>query len=184
MGLLVGRADDLLDSTRDGEWSLRAVLRHAIAVELRYGVQVEYSATRGASDPLGIPADRLPCDRIAPPEPEFGATRVGGIGEVLELVGAARIATDRRLTAVREDALLRPSLWGTQQLTVRTRSHQIAVHLTESVIQSEKCLVREGSSEARRIVRHGCAVRGAQERWSEPAARADLDARYRDLAAP
>jgi hypothetical protein len=181
VGLLVGRPDDLLDSTRDGDWSLRDVLRHAMAVELRYGAQVEYSATRRDDEPLGIPAGRLPCDRLAPPEPRFAGSRAGGIADVLELLGAARLVTDERLASIQDTRLARPSLWGTEVLTVRLRLHQIAAHLTECLIQSEKCLVADGSSEARRILRHVCAMRGSHERWSAPDARADLDARYRDL---
>lgn len=180
--VLVGRPDDLLDGTSDGEWTLRDVVRHAIAVELRYAAQVEYSATRGEHEPLGIPADRLPCDRLSPPEPDFARTRVAGINEVVELLGVVRRATDDRLAAIPDSALDRPSLWGTWRMTVRLRLHQIAAHLTECVIQSEKCLAADGSSEARRILRHVAAVRGAHERWSAAAARAELDARYRELA--
>src|SRR5207253_6862777 len=75
VGILVGRDDRLLDSARDGEWSLRDVMRHAIAVELRYAAQIEYSATRAETDPIGIPAGLLPCDRLSPPEPEFAHSR-------------------------------------------------------------------------------------------------------------
>lgn len=183
VGLLVGRPDDVLDDTRDGEWSLRDVLRHAIAVELRYGAQVEYSALRSDDQPIAIPPDRLPCDRLSPPEPRYAATRTGGIGEILELLGIARLRTDERLAALPDDTLARPSLWGTQPMTVRMRAHQIAVHLTECAIQSEKCLAAQGTSEGRRILRHLCAARGAHERRSDPSARAELDARYRRFAA-
>jgi hypothetical protein len=183
VGLLVGRSDGDLDNTRDGEWSLRDVLRHAIAVELRYGAQVEYSALRGDEEPIGIPPERLPCDRLSPPEPEFAAARTAGISQILKLLGLARLTTDRRLAAVPDSALERPSLWGTQPMPVRMRTHQIAVHLTESAIQSEKCLAIRDTSEARRILRHICAARGAHERWSESTARAKLDERYRSLAA-
>jgi hypothetical protein len=181
VGLLAGRPDELLDSTRDGDWSLRDVLRHAMAVELRYGAGIEYSAARRDDDPVAAPAARMPCDRLAPPEPAFARSRTGGIAELLELLGSARAATDKRLTAIGERALARPSLWGTHELTVRMRLHQVAAHLTECVIQSEKCLAVEASTEARRILRHACAIRGAHERWSAPDARGELDARYRDL---
>ena len=182
VGVLVGRSDEDLDNTRDGDWSLRDVLRHAIAVELRYGAQVEYAALRGDEEPIAIPPERLPCDRLSPPEPEFAAARVAGISQVLELLGLARRTTDARLAALPDDALGRPSLWGTQPMPVRMRAHQIAVHLTECAIQSEKCLAETDTSEARRILRHICAARGAHERWSESTARAELDDRYRQLA--
>jgi DinB superfamily len=183
VGVLVGRSDELLDNTRDGEWSLRHVLRHVIAVELRYGTQVEYSALRRDEEPLAIPVERLPCDRPSPPEPQFASAHVAGFRQMLELLGVARMSTDERLAAIPDTALTRPSLWGTQQMTVRMRLHQVSVHLTESVIQSEKCLAAESPSEARRIIRHACVARGAHERWSQPDARADLDACYCRLAA-
>lgn len=184
VGVLAGRADELLDSARDGEWSLRDLLRHAIAVELRYAAQVEYAATRRDTDPLAIPNERLPGDRLAPPEPEFADSRSAGLARVLELVGEARASGDRCLAALPDAAMERPSLWGTWRMTVRMRSHQIAAHLTEVILQSEKMLgAAAPGSEARRIVRRCCAMRGAHELWSDAGARADLDARYRSLAA-
>lgn len=183
VGVLAGRADELLDGARDGEWSLRDLLRHAIAVELRYAAQIEYAATRRDADPLAIPKDLLPCDRLTPPEPEFADSRSAGLTRTLELVGEARSNSDRRLAAIPDPAMERPSLWGALHMTVRMRSHQIAAHMTEVVIQSEKMLGPDApGSEARRIVRRCCAMRGAHERWSEAAARADLDVRYRSLA--
>jgi hypothetical protein len=125
VGLLVGRSDGLLDGARDGEWSLRDVLRHAIAVELRYGAQIEYSAMRRDQEPLGIPTNRLPCDRLSPPEPQFGRTRTGDFGEIIGLLGAARLATDERLAGLADSLLERPSLWGTIEMNVRMRLHQV-----------------------------------------------------------
>lgn len=183
VGLLIGRSEVLLERARDGDWSLRDVLRHAIAVELRYGAQVEYAARRGDEDPVAIPSALLPCDRLSPPEPQFAETRTGGFETILELLGLAREMTDTRLAGIPDVALGRPSLWGTQWMTVRLRLHQAAVHLTECVIQSEKCLRAEGPSEVRPILRHLCVARGAHERWSPPTARAALDERYRLLAA-
>lgn len=183
VGVLAGGADDLLDSARDGEWSLRDLLRHAIAVELRYAAQIEYSANRADDEPLAIPSDRLPSDRLSPPEPVFGDSRVGGVTRVLELLGKARATSDQRLNALSEDALARPSLWGTHETNVRMRSHQIAAHLTEVVVQCEKLLApHQTNGEARRILRHCCATRGTHERWSPHPARAALDERYRRLA--
>src|SRR5207247_4530104 len=91
VAVLVGRDDSVLDTARDGEWSLRDLLRHAIVVELRYAAQVEWAATRGDDDPLAIPAGRLPGDRLAPPDPQFAASRTGGIDAVLELLEVARV---------------------------------------------------------------------------------------------
>lgn len=180
VGLLVGRDDRLLDTGRDGDWSLRDVLRHAIAVELRYAAQVEYSATRTESDPVEIRPDRLPCDRLSPPEPEFAGSRDGAVLELLELLGTARAGTDARLAKVPDSALSRPSLWGTTRFDVRMRLHQIAAHLTESAIQIEKIV--GGEAETRAIVRRCCVTRGMHERWSPAKERGVADESYRGLA--
>ena len=177
VGMLVGRDDRLLDSERDGDWSLRDVIRHAVAVELRYAAQVNYSATRGESDPMEIPQSLLPCDRLAPPEPEFARSQTGGINEILELLGRARESSDARLADIAEASLGRPSAWGSRLIDVRTRLQQIAVHLTETGIQVEKIVGT--SSELRAIVRRCCTMRGMHERWSPATARAILDESYR-----
>ena len=181
IGVLVGRDDRLLDSARDGEWSLRDVLRHAIAVELRYAAQVEYSASRADTDPIQIPPELLPCDRLSPPESEFGPSRSGGVLQLLRLLGNARTSTDTRLARLPDAALGRPSLWGKQHIDVRMRLHQIAVHLTETAIQIEKIVGSGG--ELRAIIRRCCITRGMHERWSTAADRAVLDDSYRALTA-
>jgi hypothetical protein len=179
VGVLVGRADSLLDTARDGEWTLRDVLRHAMAVELRYAAQVEYSATRSDTDPVPIPPGLLPCDRLSPPEPTFAASRSGGVLELLQLLGNARAATDARLAKVADSALTRPSMWGSHPLDVRMRLHQIAVHLTETAIQIEKIVGSGG--EVRAIIRRCCITRGMHERWSPAEERAALDESYRAM---
>jgi hypothetical protein len=179
VGVIVGRDDSLLDTLRDGAWSLRDVLRHTIAVELRYGAQVEYSATRAESDPVNIRPDLLPCDRLSPPEPEFAPSRDGGVLDLLELLGKARASSDARLARVPDSALTRPSVWGTFRVDVRTRLHQVAAHLTESAIQIEKIV--GGGAELRVIVRRCCITRGMHERWSPIEERSVLDESYRAL---
>ncbi|TME34271.1 MAG: hypothetical protein E6I66_01785 [Chloroflexi bacterium] len=179
VGVLVGRDDSLLDTARDGEWSLRDVLRHAMAVELRYAAQVDYSATRAETDPVEIRPSLLPCDRLSPPEPEFAGSRDGGILDILELLAKARAGSDVRLAKVPDSALTRPSLWGTALVDVRLRLHQMAAHLTESAIQTEKIIGTGG--ELRAIVRRCCITRGMHERWSREEERAVLDESYRAL---
>ena len=56
--LLSARDARLLEGARDGEWRLRDLLRHAIAVELRYRAQVLWSVSRGDVDPLEIPPEK------------------------------------------------------------------------------------------------------------------------------
>jgi hypothetical protein len=179
VGVMIGRDDSLLDTLRDGDWSLRDVLRHAIAVELRYAAQVLYSATRAEGDPVEIRPGLLPCDRLSPPEPEFARSRDGGVVDVLELLGKARASSDARLAKVPDSALARPSLWGTVRLDVRMRLHQIAAHLTESAIQIEKIVGSGG--ELRAIIRRCCLTRGMHERWSSTEERSALDESYRSL---
>jgi len=180
VGLLGGREDALLDSARDGDWSLRDVLRHAIAVELRYGAQVEYSATRAESDPVEIRPDLLPCDRLSPPDPGFSSSRDGGVLDLLELLGKARTTSDVRVARVSDSTLMRPSLWGKARLDVRMRLHQFGVHLVETAIQIEKIV--DGCDEARMIIRRCCSMRGLHERWSPADERTILDESYRALS--
>jgi len=165
VALLVGR--DVLDSARDGEWTLRDLMSHAIAVELRYCEQVVWSAQRRSDEPLEIPAERLPCDRLTPPLPEFAEATDGATTRVLELLGRARLRTDERLADIPAASLDRPSLWGNTQVDVRERMHQIGAHLIEVVVQAEKMLAID-DSEARRIVRRIAAVRGMHEGLSDP----------------
>ena len=179
VGVLVGRDDKLLDIARDGEWTLRDVLRHAMAVELRYAAQVDYSATRSDGDPVQIPPALLPCDRLSPPEPAFAASRTGKVLELLQLLGEARASSDARLAKVPDSALARPSMWGAQLLDVRIRLHQVAVHLTETAIQIENIVGSGG--ELRAIIRRSCITRGMHERWSPGKERAALDESYRAL---
>jgi hypothetical protein len=175
---LVGR--EVLDSVGDGEWSLRDLLRHAIAVELRYRAQVQWSARRRDDDPVTIPADLLPCDRLVPPEPEFADTRTAGMRLVLESLGRARAGSDEELAQLDASVLGRPSRWGSLDVDVRERLHQIGVHVVEVVVQSEKML---GSveTEVRRIVRRIAAVRGLHEHASNSTVIADLDSRLERL---
>jgi hypothetical protein len=180
--LIVGGQSDALDTARDGEWTLRDLLRHAIAVELRYCEQVIYSATRKDHEPVGIPAGRLPCDRLSPPDLEYAASKDGDAARVLELLGIARQRTDARLTALSQASLDRPSLWGTLNVDVRERLHQIAAHLVEATIQAEKMLGETSGGEARRIVRRIWATRGMHERVSPRGVLDGLNDQLRGLA--
>ncbi len=175
--LLLGRDDALLDSARENEWSLRDLLRHLIAVEFRYCAQVVYSAERGEREPIAIPEVRLPCDRLAPPEREFGATRSAGLAAVLGLFDLARTRSDKTLSRLSTTDLERPSDWGSLRVDVRTRLHQIAAHIVEGTVQAEKMLTQvEPFREARAIVRRIWRARGLHERSNSSAALAHLDA--------
>lgn len=174
--LLLGRDDALLDSARDGEWSLRDLLRHLIAVELRYCAQIVYSAERPQGEPIAIPDVRLPCDRLAPPEQEFGETRSAGLTATLELFDLARTRSDETLSRLSTTDLGRPSNWGSHRVDVRTRLHQIAAHIVEGTVQAERMLGQaEPFSEARAVVRRIWRARGLHERSSSSAVLAGLD---------
>jgi hypothetical protein len=179
VALLAGR--DALDVARDGEWTLRDLIRHAIAVELRYCEQVLWSAHRRDDQPLAIPAERLPCDRLTPPVPEFADANDGNMLRVLELLGRARQRTEARLADLPVASLQRPSLWGNSTIDVRERIHQIGAHLIEVLIQTEKML-GINDSEVRRIVRRIAATRGMHEAFSEPSEIRRLDLELERLA--
>ena len=175
--LLAGRPTRLLDDVRDGEWTLRDLLRHAIATELRYREQVRYSATRADSETIAIPPERLPCDRLDPPDPTFADSRRGDLARTLGLLARAREETDSALAGL-DDALLgRPSLWGEARIDVRERLHQIAAHLVEVTLQAEKMIRAAGESdgEARQIARRIWSWRGRHERLSRPELLVALD---------
>jgi hypothetical protein len=182
--LVAGRGTGIVDLARDGDWTLRDLLRHAIAVELRYCEQVLYSATRSDDEPVRIPDERLPCDRLSPPEPEFADTRTADAPRILDLFGVARRRTDERLADLAESSLERPSLWGTYSTDVRERLHQIGVHVVEVTLQTEKMLYNAGvtDGEARRILRCVWRTRGLHERTSTGAQLADLDQHFDELA--
>lgn len=182
--LIADRAAGLVDSARDGDWTLRDLLRHAIAVELRYCEQVSYSATRADDEPVRIPDERLPCDRLSPPDSEFADTRMADAARILDLLGDARRRTDERLANLAGSSLERPSLWGTYSTNVRERLIQIGVHLIEVTLQTEKMLRNAGepSGEARGILRWVWKTRGLHERTSTAAQLAELDRNFAELA--
>lgn len=181
--VLAGREDAQLDRARDGDWTLRDLLRHAIAVELRYCAQVLWSAHRADRDPLPIPPGRLPCDRMTPPDPDFAGTATAGVGRILDLLGLARRRTDAQLADLSDDLLVRPSLWGDAHVDVRERIHQIAAHLVEVIIQAEKMLGTTTESEARRICRRIAYTRGLHHVLGDPHRSDALDIRLAELAA-
>jgi hypothetical protein len=180
--LLAGRPAAILEEARDGEWTLRDLLRHAVAVELRYRAQVLWSAGRADGDPLAIPAERLPCDRLAPPEPEYADTRTGGIPRILALLRRARAKTDDALADLSPVDLERPTLWGSYLTDVRDRMHQIGVHLVEVTLQAGKMVGAPGEPEALRVVRRIAAVRATHAARSDAATIAALDARLEEIA--
>lgn len=185
-GLLVGRSNELLDRTpARGEWTLRQVLRHVLATEMRYAAQILYSAHRGEDEPVGIPPERLPCDRETPPDPRDTATRSGAVERILDAIATARAETDALAGGLPPEALARPSLWGTREVHVRRRLHQVAAHLVEHTIQCQKTLSALGvaDGDARHVVRRIAATRAAHEAISDDTTLRELDAAHGERVA-
>ena len=157
-GLLVGLPDNLLDRPlREGEWSVREILRHIIVIEGRYAVQMAYAVARSDSDPMRVADDRMP----TPAQTDVS----GGIGSILARVREARARTDRELGSLTPAAMLRPTQWIHYDVNVRFRLHRLAAHLVEHTVQAEKTLAALGwpFTEGRRIVRRLTSLLGEIE---------------------
>ena len=169
-GLLIGLPTDLLDrAPRDGEWSMREVLRHIMVIEGRYTVATRYAVDRADTDPMRVADDKLPTS---------AQTDVnGGVSEILARVGEVRAETDRRLGDVTAAAMTRPSQWVHYEVDVRFRLHRIAAHLVEHTVQCEKALADLGwrATEGRRIVRPLTALLGEIEGLAGRAAAREIE---------
>jgi len=163
-GLLLGLPEALLDrEPRPGEWPLREVLRHVLAIERRYAAQTLYAVERGDAEPVRIPEARMPV--TAPAEGEGDATTL------LARLARARRETDRQLADLPAAALARPTVWLNAQLDVRFRLHRFAAHIVEHTVQCDKTLAALGwrIPEGRRIVRQVTAALGELEGLGAPA---------------
>jgi hypothetical protein len=158
-GLVIGLPDTLLDrAPRAGEWSVQETLGHVLAVERRYAIQTLYAVERADSDPVRIPADRLP--PTTPPEIP------GGVGEILAQLADARAETNRWLGDVAPARMTRPTGWGhLDDVDVRFRLHRFGSHVVEHTVQCEKTLATLGwrETEGRRVVRQLTALLGEIE---------------------
>ncbi len=146
--LLVGLPGALLDqSPRAGEWSIREIIVHMVAVEQRYALQTQYAVDRADADPMRIADDRLP---------SLTPANVGGeIETLLARLADARAETGRRLDHVAPAGMSRPTIWGGYEVDVRFRLHRFAAHVVEHTVQCEKTLPALGwrPTEGRRIAR-------------------------------
>lgn len=157
-GLLIGLPTELLDKApREGEWSVREILRHVIVIEGRYAVQTRHAVERADADPIRVADGQLP----TPAQTDV----TGGISEILARVGAARAETDRRLGDLPAAAMVRPTQWIQYDVDVRFRLHRFAAHMVEHTVQCEKALAALGGrvTEGRRIVRRLTALLGEVE---------------------
>jgi hypothetical protein len=157
-GMLAGLPADLLDrAPRDGEWSIREVLAHVIAIEQRYALQTAYAAERADSDPMRLPDNRLP--------PNTKTTIEGDIRQIIRQVAAARTESDKMLGDLPPAAMTRPAVWVQYEIDVRFRMHRIGAHVAEHAIQCDKTLTELGwkATEGRRIARLLAATVGEIE---------------------
>jgi hypothetical protein len=171
-GLVLGLTDDLLERVpREGEWSVADVLRHVLAVEQRYAIQTRWAVERTDSDPIRLPADRLPSTAPAPV--------AGGVAELLAALASARAETNRTLATVAPAAMTRPTQWVHYDVDVRFRLHRFGAHIAEHTVQCEKALAALGApvTEGRRIVRRLTATLGAIEGFDGLAEVRRLEAR-------
>src|SRR5207249_2075725 len=99
-GLLAGLPGALLDKAPStGEWPIREVLAHMLAVEQRYALQTRYAVDRTDADPMRIPDNRMP--------PTAPAPIAGEVGVVLARLAEARAETKRLLGDVAPTATTR-----------------------------------------------------------------------------
>jgi hypothetical protein len=157
-GLVLGLTDDLFErAPGEGEWSVGEVLRHVLSVEQRYAIQTRWAIERADSDPVRVPADRLPSVEPAP--------ITGGVAYFVGALASARAETNRTLGNVAPAAMTRPTQWVHYDVDVRFRLHRFGAHITEHTVQCEKILAALGEplTEGRRIVRRLSAILGAIE---------------------
>ena len=176
-GLLAGLDDALLDrAPAEGEWSLRQTLAHAIGVERSYRASTSYALTRGAAEPVLMPAERRPA-----PDP---ADTAGGVLDILGRFAARRAETDPTFAGVDEAALARPTVWGGFDVDVRHRLHRFASHIAEHAYQCEKVIrmLDAYGGDARAIAKHIGAMRGLHERRTDAARLRELDAALAEKA--
>src|SRR5215471_7746229 len=156
--LLAGLPDTWLDrAPRAGEWSIREIIEHVVAVERRYALQTKYAVDRTDAEPIRIADSKLP---------SLTPTNTGGeIESLLARLGQARAETDRWLGDVPPAGMPRPTLWAGYEIDVRFRLHRFAAHIVEHTVQCEKTLQALGwrPAEGRQIARRVAAVLGEIE---------------------
>ena len=172
-GLLAGVSAEALDrAPREGEWSARETMKHAIGVERSYRANTAHALRRGTDEPLTLPAERRPS-----PDP---ADTTGDGSALAGRLGLRRAETDAELAGTSDEQLTRPTQWGELDVDVRFRLHRFASHLVEHTIQCERALeVAAGPfGDARRIVRRISVMRAMHERITPLDELARLDAEH------
>jgi uncharacterized damage-inducible protein DinB len=172
-GVLIGRADELLDRPPGSDsWTARQVLKHVMGAERRYAATTMYAAHRRESDPVAIPESRRP--------PDDDNDVAGGFERIIERFAALRAQSDALLSALPSATLTRPTIWSDYEVDVRFRLHRFASHLVEHTIQCERALSALGQpqGEARAIVRRIWSVRAELDGVADERTLSDLDAAH------
>jgi hypothetical protein len=164
-------------SPRAGEWSIREIVGHVVAVEQRYALQTRYAIDRTDADPMRIADSRLPSLTPAPVDGEIEA--------LLARLAEARAETGRMLDDVPPAKMTRPTGWGGYEVDVRFRLHRFAAHVVEHTIQCEKTLLALGwrPTEGRQIARRIAAAVGEIEGLGAVKDARELEARLVDRIA-
>jgi DinB superfamily len=166
VGLLIGLDVAQLDQSPGGdEWPLRKVLEHVWLVEKSYTRRTAYALARRDDEPIDLPTRQA-----------FDAPNPAGIEAWIEALSEAR-AESRQFAGVADPDMTRVSTWSGLTVDVRFRLHRFSSHLMEHTVQCEKVLAALGHqpTEAARIVRRICAIRGVHEQRSSADVLANLD---------
>jgi DinB superfamily len=162
LGSFIGLSETQFDAPPGpGEWSVRRVLGHVIATDLRYAIAVRYAVERartGGTGPLRPPDAALP-SRIGE------AFANGSMNEAIDELSRTGDGLSTELGAIPDSLLDAPTNWVAWNLDVRFRLHRFAAHLREHTIQVAKVLHAFGfaQTEAQLFLGEAMAARGALE---------------------
>jgi DinB superfamily len=135
LGELVGlQPGDLEREPGAGEWSIRHVLGHVIAVDLRYLAAVRHAVERadaGGTGPLRPDENRLP-GRTGEAE------SVGSAEELVDRLRDTRRAVMDYAVSIPDNRLDAPTNWTSWDMDVRFRLHRFPSHDREHAIQIRK----------------------------------------------
>lgn len=153
-GALAGTTEEDLD--RDpgaGQWTLRAVLGHALDAESAFGTAIllALEAARAGRPPARPTKEQWELREVVAETPS------GSRGDALNALFRSHLAILRALGPVTDDELELPSFfWESDGYPVRFRMHRFEEHLRQHTIQADKTLAAIGHppSEAERLVRN------------------------------
>jgi len=157
--LLIGVTDDTLDCVpTGGEWKLRVILGHTIAVKKMFFACIHYAMDQhrqGNEQPNVVPDEYV--EALAGTWEDFERTMDNAsLAGILDHYAGLHTRILRELADIREDELGVPSPWWEgYPLPIQFRLHRFNSHLRQHTIQIEKTLETLGrhSSEILRLLR-------------------------------